>query len=227
MARGGIVVSGSSYIDGSGNTDTQNHLALVRYNSNGSIDASFGAGYVLGAETTDFSDLGFSTESASGLMLDPNGRLIVTGTATQSGYSSFAVACYDPGLATLTVPVMYDPPVLQMVVSDQVIEAGSKLSLPTMAMFSNEAGNFTFTYSIDWGDGSTSGGTPTIIYAGGGSALLVGQFGDTSPNAYAPGIYRGVRHSHLHCHRQHHLYLGHPDYPIDGGFNLGLAAGYS
>ena len=79
-----------------GNTDTQDHFALLRYNSDGSLDTTFGTGTVTAGVTTDFSDLGFSTESASGIMVDPTGRLIVAGTATQSGYSSFAVACYDP-----------------------------------------------------------------------------------------------------------------------------------
>ena len=82
---GKIVVSGSTLLDGNGNLDSQTHFALARYNADGSLDTSFGgANSAPGTVTTDFSTLGFSTESAVGLICDANGRLIVAGTASFS-----------------------------------------------------------------------------------------------------------------------------------------------
>ena len=72
--RGRIIVSGSSFIDGSGNIDTQSHLPLLRYNcqrlARHQLQQRRGG---RNGVTTDFSDLGFSTESASGVMVDTNG----------------------------------------------------------------------------------------------------------------------------------------------------------
>ena len=85
---------------------------MARYNADGTLDQSFGT-YPPGRMTTDFSSLGFTTESAVGLIRDANGRLIVAGTASQSGYSSFAVCCYDPGPGSVVgLPINDVPPVL-------------------------------------------------------------------------------------------------------------------
>ena len=82
---GQIVVSGTTLLDGSGNIGTATHFALARYNTDGSPDDSFGGTCSPpGTVTTDFSTLGFSTESAAGVMVDANGRLIVAGTASTS-----------------------------------------------------------------------------------------------------------------------------------------------
>jgi uncharacterized delta-60 repeat protein len=82
---GTIVVSGSSLVDGNGNLDSVPHFALARYNADGTLDSSFGgAPSGSGEVTTDFSSLGFSTETAVGVMSDANGRLIVAGTASTS-----------------------------------------------------------------------------------------------------------------------------------------------
>ena len=45
------------------------------------------------------------------MILDANGRIVVAGTATSSdsSYSSFAVACYDPGISSLPVQVAIRP----------------------------------------------------------------------------------------------------------------------
>ena len=79
-------------------------------------DATFGAGTgaPTGTVTTDFTGLGFTTDSASGMFVDANGRLIVAGTATQADFSSFAVSCYDPGVSSLGLQVNDVAPVLQL-----------------------------------------------------------------------------------------------------------------
>ena len=72
-ATGGIIISGTSFLNSTGQTSTHAHFALLRMNSNGALDSSFGSGTVLGGVTTDFSDLGFTSESATGFMVDSTG----------------------------------------------------------------------------------------------------------------------------------------------------------
>ena len=127
------------------------------------------------------------------MILDANGRIVVAGTAlsSDSTYSSFAVACYDPGTSSLSVEMAYDPPVLRMEVPDQTISITqpsntAQLTLPTLGMFAVTPTATNLSYTIDWGDGTTPD-TPTsapaypvnTLFQGGGStsALLAGSFG--------------------------------------------------
>ncbi|MGH8994334.1 MAG: delta-60 repeat domain-containing protein [Acidimicrobiia bacterium] len=77
---GRIVVAGES---GSGD------FVLLRYLSNGSLDASFG---VAGRVTTDF---GTTSDSARALVRQPDGKLIAGGTAGTQPGSVFALARYQ------------------------------------------------------------------------------------------------------------------------------------
>ena len=187
---GRIVVSGISELDGNGDNTGEDHFALARYNPDGSLDTTFGP-LGNGTVTTDFSALGFQSEDSVGMILDANGRVVVAGTAlsSDSSYSSFAIACYDPGTASLVVHLEYDPPVLRMVVPDQVVGAGQTLNLPTLGMFACQSGLSPYDYTINWGDGSsTSPAEATIIFSGSGSTLSVGSFGGSHPYA-VPGVY--------------------------------------
>ena len=175
-------------------TDTQNHFALLRFNSDGLPDTNFGTGALTGGLTTAFCDLGFSTETATGLMVDATGRLIMVGTATHGAFSSFAIASYDPSKAPQpappgSVPVAYDPPVLRMLTPDQVIQQNGTATVS--AMFSDTVDSGDYTYSIDWGDGSTVGPitilAPSIVY-GSGAAMTVGLFSTSHPYT-SPGVY--------------------------------------
>lgn len=66
-------------------------FALVRYNSNGSVDNSFGSN---GKVTTSFGGLG---AIAQGVVLQPDGKIVAAGFVMQSGLASrdFAVARYN------------------------------------------------------------------------------------------------------------------------------------
>jgi uncharacterized delta-60 repeat protein len=69
--------------------DSDANFALARYDSNGSLDASFGAG---GKVITSFG----GTDQASAVILQPDGKLVVAGQ-TDTGISiDFALARYMP-----------------------------------------------------------------------------------------------------------------------------------
>lgn len=81
---GKIIAAGYATAD-----PTQN-FALARYNTNGSLDATFGSG---GKVTTDFSN---RYDKAYALALQPDGRIVVAGYATNSiTAEDFALARYN------------------------------------------------------------------------------------------------------------------------------------
>ena len=69
-------------------------FALVRYNSNGTLDASFGAG---GIVTTDFGllDQGFSVAYAASLAVQPDGGIVAAGRAYFNGGFHSGLARYN------------------------------------------------------------------------------------------------------------------------------------
>jgi len=84
---GKIVLAGEANIDGG------DDFALARYNSNGTLDASFGTG---GKVTTAFpSGLGFSFAQAFSVAVQPDGRISAAGYTWISGGFDFAVARYN------------------------------------------------------------------------------------------------------------------------------------
>lgn len=84
---GKIVVAGTALHRGGRHRD----FALVRYNSDGSLDAGFGEG---GMVLTDFWG---ANDEASSLVIQSDGRLVVAGTAAKPGtYEGFALARYTP-----------------------------------------------------------------------------------------------------------------------------------
>lgn len=88
---GKIIVVGSTSYD-SFNTDIG--FALTRFNPDGSTDFGFGNG---GKQITSFFDLG---AKANGIVLQPDGRFVVAGTASDTATrpvaTDFALARYNP-----------------------------------------------------------------------------------------------------------------------------------
>ena len=87
---GKLVVAGHALLNATGND-----FALARYNTDGSLDAAFGAG---GIVRTDFFGL---TDQAGGVAIQPDGKIIAGGGATigfigNSADSAFALARYNP-----------------------------------------------------------------------------------------------------------------------------------
>jgi uncharacterized delta-60 repeat protein len=80
-SEGKIVVSG----EGGGGTD----MAVTRLNSDGSVDTSFGTS---GKELIDFG----GTETARGLAIQPDGKLLVEGSTSAVGEGDLAIARLNP-----------------------------------------------------------------------------------------------------------------------------------
>ena len=84
QADGKLVTAG--FTCGGGNCD----LLLIRYNSNGSLDSTFGSG---GIVTTDLNGQG--VDSARALVLQPDGKIVAAGSVYLSAKSDFALARYN------------------------------------------------------------------------------------------------------------------------------------
>jgi uncharacterized delta-60 repeat protein len=80
---GKIVAAGVTHIDGI------NNIALARYNSDGTLDASFGTG---GRVTTNFAGVGAVAFSVA---VQPDGKVVVAGWANIAGGADFALARYN------------------------------------------------------------------------------------------------------------------------------------
>lgn len=90
QADGKIVVAG---ITTDSYTDNYSYVAIARYNKNGSLDHSFG---VNGKVVTNFSE-GYVYRNFSSLSIQGDGKIVVTGTALNSGTYNydFALARYN------------------------------------------------------------------------------------------------------------------------------------
>ena len=81
---GKIVVVGSAVFGGGG------RFAVARYNSDGSLDQAFGAG---GKVTTEFLSVG---STASAVVVQPDGKIVVAGSTTEGPSVHVAAARYNP-----------------------------------------------------------------------------------------------------------------------------------
>ncbi len=80
---GKILVSGQTF------NGTDNDFAVMRYNSDGSLDAAFGSG---GIVTTDFAGL---NDVGKGITLQSDGKILVTGVSFNGVDYDFALVRYD------------------------------------------------------------------------------------------------------------------------------------
>ena len=85
QSDGKIVVAGYSVIG----AITSTHFALARYNTDGSLDTSFGTE---GKLTTDF---GASDDPAYSVILQSDGKIVVAGYSVIGGNADFALARYN------------------------------------------------------------------------------------------------------------------------------------
>ena len=84
QSDGKIVVAGYSY-----NSSSKFHFALVRYNTNGSLDTTFGTG---GIVTTA---VGSSYDYAHALGIQSDGKIVVAGSSSNGSKYNFALVRYN------------------------------------------------------------------------------------------------------------------------------------
>ena len=129
------------------NTGTNDEFALARYNTNGSLDTTFGAA-ATGMVTTNFSgNSGF----AYGATIQANGDIVAAGvTDNGTGDQNFALARYfgDAAAPTVSAPTVTPTSVIQ----------GVSTAFTITGTFADPAGNSAapFTAVIHWGDNTTS-----------------------------------------------------------------------
>jgi uncharacterized delta-60 repeat protein len=81
--NGKIVVGGSTKSNGMGND-----FALARYNTNGTLDATFSGD---GKQSTDFG----GSDTAAAIAIQSNGKVVAAGYSSAGGYFAFALARYN------------------------------------------------------------------------------------------------------------------------------------
>ncbi len=84
--EGKIVVAGVSTVRDSGSQD----FTLIKLNSDGSLDTSFGSG---GIVTTNFGDR--NSDSANAIAIQSDGKIVAAGSSFFNGLSDFALARYN------------------------------------------------------------------------------------------------------------------------------------
>jgi uncharacterized delta-60 repeat protein len=124
-------------------------FALARYNSDGSLDTSFGGD---GKVTTDF----FDYATAYALVVQPDGKLVAAGNTWNGGDADFALARYNPdgsldvsfdGDGKLTTDFFGD----SERAIDLILQPDGKL---VAAGYTNSGGDFDFTLARYNSDGS-------------------------------------------------------------------------
>jgi competence ComEA-like helix-hairpin-helix protein len=94
---GKVIVAGRSF------NGANNDFALARYNSDGSLDTSFDLDGII---TTDF---GVGDDTGQALLLQPDGRIVLAGSAATHLGSDFALARYGSGDAVMEVSINIKP----------------------------------------------------------------------------------------------------------------------
>lgn len=92
QADGKIVAAGHS-----NNPDGELNFAVIRYNVDGSLDSTFGKPGVLTNFRTDVPDKGNSSDSASAVVIQADGKIVAAGRSdAPNGDSNFALIRYNP-----------------------------------------------------------------------------------------------------------------------------------
>jgi uncharacterized delta-60 repeat protein len=165
--------------------DVPSSFALARYNPNGSLDTTFGED---GRVVTGFPPTpgGFTFSAARGLVLQPDGRLVVAGNTTNAGNCRFALARYNPdgsldatfdgdGIATAPPFVACQAHALALQTDGKLVAAGSLSNNPFGSEFVFGLARFNPDGSLDPtfdGDGIATANF-FIPLVDGASALVV------------------------------------------------------
>jgi uncharacterized delta-60 repeat protein len=146
LSNGQILVAGRVTL-----SDDQG-IGLVRFNSDGSLDTTFGSNGGAGGKV--YTDLTSGNDYANGMAIDANGEAVVAGSANDT---QFAVARYWlTSTGTTTVTVNDVAPAVQAEASFPGIVANSLFHIPLATFTDPYANNSTLTATINWGDGTAS-----------------------------------------------------------------------
>ena len=141
QADGKIVAVGSTFIGG------KVELALARYDNDGSLDTTFGTA---GQVTTD---LGGVNQSASSLVIQPDGKLVVAGVYAPNGPSEFFLARY---LSSGSLDATFGTNGKVLTPFDPTSNAGaaSLVQLPDGTFVAGGSAGTSFALARYWGDNS-------------------------------------------------------------------------
>lgn len=183
QANGKIVVVGSA---GNG---TDIDFALARYNSNGSLDTTFGTAGT-GKVTTSF--YSGQKNSAKGVILQPDGKIVVAGYANDGTNDNFALARYNTngtldtsfndrgGLCIIGAPcsgqVVTDINGIYSKANSLALDAGSKIVVAGIA----GSGFAVARYNID--------GSMDISFGAIGTGLAGTDFGGLGASSGATAV---------------------------------------
>lgn len=151
QADGKIVVGGSSY------TGSGFEFALVRYNSNGTLDNTFGSG---GTVTTS---VGSSTDEGISVAIQTDGKILLAGRTNNGTDYDFAIARFNndgsldnsfdtDGIVTTDFGAIDDPREIDVQSSGKIVVAGISGNFPpydiALARY-NSNGSLDTTFSLD------------------------------------------------------------------------------
>jgi uncharacterized delta-60 repeat protein len=93
-----VAVDSAGHIDIAGGTSTSygERFAVVRLNSDGSLDTTFGTDGEAVLPPFGGSSIHYEQDSVAGLAIDSSGRIVLAGTASSYGSTEFAVARLNP-----------------------------------------------------------------------------------------------------------------------------------
>jgi uncharacterized delta-60 repeat protein len=157
-------------------------FAVARYNSNGQLDQSFGAG---GKVTTNISWL----DQATDVVIQPDGKILVAGTTRIDAYSrySFAFARYNPngsrdlsfgngGVLTYSGLIGYGAEAVALLPDGKFVAVGTSVAIGNNQQIDFALVRFNSDGSDD--DGSANDSTPGDSF---------GEFGMASPDILENG----------------------------------------
>ncbi|MFB8794739.1 MAG: Ig-like domain-containing protein [Microcoleus sp.] len=163
-SSGKIVVAG--YADNGGNFD----FALTRYNTDGTLDTSFGTG---GKVTTA---IGPGNDQVNAMRIDSSGKIVVAGYAHNGSNNDFALARYNTD-GTLDTTFDTDGKVTTAIGSSD--EFGNAMTIDSsgkilVSGFTNNSGNFDFALARY----NTDGSLDTTFDTDGKVTTAIGSFNE-------------------------------------------------
>lgn len=167
LPDGRILVGGRVYVE------IGEDMALSRFNSDGSLDPTFGIG---GKVTTDFAG---NSDAVNSLVIRPDGRIVAAGYSLCVGcdYAVFALAAYNsdgsPDNTFGTDGTVLHPPIgtHSSSILEAVLQPDGKLVVTGLGSNTNEDTDFTLVRYLNDGSPDLSFGTQGIVQTDFGGSI--------------------------------------------------------